>query len=91
MAKKNKVHYDLIDVHYAKLDIQEMQLVYESENCNVETIESQIAWQMDAILQDGSGEYKEAEDIGIRKFNYSEYKARKAARVYLNRVNGVKN
>ena len=23
MAKKNKVHYDLIDVHYAKLDIQE--------------------------------------------------------------------
>lgn len=82
--------YDSIPV-IAKLDIQEMQLVYESENCNVETIESQIAWQMDAILQDGSGEYKEAEDIGIRKFNYSEYKARKAARVYLNRVNGVKN
>lgn len=23
MAKKNKVHYDLIDVHYAKLEIQE--------------------------------------------------------------------
>ena len=23
MAKKNKVHYDLIDVHYAKLELQE--------------------------------------------------------------------
>lgn len=75
----------------AELDIQEIPLAYESENCNAETIESQIAWQMDAILQDGSGKYKEAEDIGIRKFNYSEYRARKAARAYLNKVYGLTN
>ncbi len=70
----------LIDVNPEKLNTWDSETVYES-------VEVELERQIQSALYDDTGKYQEAEEMDIRKWNYSKYQAKKAAEQYFEEKN----
>ena len=85
------IHYLIYSGYYdsipALTSIKAENLAVEDQEAVYKAIESQIAESISFILADEDGTYSKTEDIEIRKMNYSKYKAKKAAKEYLNKIN----
>ena len=70
----------LVDVNPEELKTRDSETVYES-------VEGEVEKQIQSVLYDGDGKYHGAEEIEIRKWNYSKYQAKKAAEQYFEKKN----
>ena len=65
----------ILEIHPEQLNTWNSEVVYES-------VEKELENVVYAVLYDDNGKYQGAEDISIREWNYSRYKAKKAVEQY---------